>query len=148
MRFRKVVQGLRAFGAATVALAAVLVSGHPAAAEAERPVVGVWAVEGSAGTPTVMADRSCWVSTSSCFINTPLWFNSNSQVHFASQGVPATIYAVVYAVPTADPANAFPIGSTYGNVDTWRSSWVPGNYIFEFYCSNYCSGAALYVTRN
>lgn len=151
MRIGKVGHRLRAFGVAVAALAAVLLAGHPAAAEAGRSVVNTLGVEGAVGTQTVLADRSCTVTNLwSCKITTPIWFNSNSSVNLATEGIPASSdYTTIEAVPTATPDSPYIFPPYYwsGDHNWWDNSWEAGNYVFELKCPYSCQGAWLYITR-
>lgn len=151
MRIGRVGYRFRAFGVAVAALAAVLLAGHPAAAEAGRSAVNTLGVDGTVGTQTVMADRSCTVTNgSSCKITTPIWFNSNSSVHIQTLGITRDSgWTYVDAFHT-DNAAGFTFWETNGvDHNTWDNTWVVGNYVFELTCYGVggCQGATLYVDR-
>ncbi|SDO45250.1 hypothetical protein [Lentzea jiangxiensis] len=141
MLWRKFAGKLRTAGVAVASLTGVVLAGQPA----------------TAGTPAVMADRSCTVTTQWICKTAPLWVGSGANPHIATVGIPwgapwepgmpeevNSFVIVRYLDAPGDPEILRDNKKRGEEHDIWRKGWPAGNYSAELHCRYSCQGATLY----
>lgn len=141
MRTGKLISKLRTAGVVLAALAGVVVAPQPATAD----------------TPTVMADRSCRVTTQWTCVTSPLWVNSGANPHIATTDIPwrapggpgephliNSFVIVRYLDAAGDPEILRDNKKRGVEHDIWSTGWRAGNYRAELHCPYDCQGATLY----
>lgn len=134
----------RAVGVIVGTLAATLLAGQPATAD-----------------PTVMASRSCTVTTQwTCVTRPPLWVGSGTVVHVATVNIPWTApwepgephlinsFVLLRNLDLPGDPEIVRDNQRRGEEhDKWWSGLPAGNYQAELHCPYSCQGATLYFAN-
>jgi hypothetical protein len=146
MRTGKIMDNLRTVGVVVALLAAVLLAGPSATAAPAQDTA----------TRSVLADRSCTVTTQWTCVTAPLWVNSGANPHIATLGIPWTApkccnpppinsFVIVRQLDAPGDPEILRDNSWFGaQHDIWSVGWPAGNYRAELHCPYSCQGASLY----